>query len=100
CNFDAFKALCDPELSMSGTTGQNTPDRSRCNPACANISRTDSQIAGVQAEIDTIDSAAEAGLDPYPIARREQQRRAVFVQIIERHQAAAIPNSQTREESR
>ncbi|MFB7255495.1 hypothetical protein [Streptomyces nojiriensis] len=100
CNFDAFKALCDPELSMSGTTGQNTPDRSRCNPACANISRTDSQIAGVQAEIDTIDSAAEAGLDPYPIARREQQWRAVFVQIIERHRAAAIPNSQTREKSR
>ncbi|MFD5782637.1 hypothetical protein [Streptomyces sp. NPDC126933] len=100
CNYDAFKALCDPELDRSGSSGQRTPDRSRCNPACANISRTDSQIAGIQAEIDKIDSDAEAGLDPYPIARREQQRRAVFVQIIERHQSTAIPTALTRKKTR
>ncbi|MFE1091626.1 hypothetical protein ACFW5K_30600 [Streptomyces albidoflavus] len=99
CNFDAFKALCDPELGQSGASGRRTPDRSRCNLACANISRTDSQIAAVQAEIDEIDAAAEDGLDPYPIARREQQRRAGLVQLIERHQATAIPASPAREKT-
>ncbi|KAF5994537.1 hypothetical protein [Streptomyces sp. WAC00263] len=99
CNFDAFKALCDPELAQSGPSGQRTPDRSRCNLACANISRTDSQIAAVQAEIDEIDAAAEARLDPYPIARREQQRRAALVQIAERHRATAIPASPAREKT-
>ncbi|WHM36280.1 hypothetical protein [Streptomyces sp. BPTC-684] len=97
CNFDAFKALCDPELGQSSAGGQRTPDRSRCNLACANISRTDSQIAAVQAEIDEIDAAAADGLDPYPIARREQQRRAGLVQIIERHRATAIPASPAKE---
>ncbi|MCQ8775072.1 hypothetical protein [Streptomyces telluris] len=42
---------------------------------------------------------AEAGLDPYPIARREQQRRAVLVQIIERHRATAIPASPARKKT-
>ncbi|WP_129265673.1 hypothetical protein [Streptomyces sp. M3] len=97
CNFDAFKALCDPQLGHSGTSEQRTPDRSRCNLACGNISRTDSQIAAIQAEIDKIDAAAKDGLDPYPIARREQQRQAGLIQIIERHQAAAIPARPVRE---
>lgn len=94
CNFDAFKALCDPELELgqSSTSRRRTPDRSRCKLACPNISRIDPQIAGIQAEIDKIDSDAEAGLDPYPIARREQQRRTAFVEIIERHQNTAIPS--------
>lgn len=99
CNFDAFKALCDPDLDCTDSSGQRTPNRSRCNLACANISRTDSQIAAVQAEIDGIDADAEAGLDPYPIARREQQRRTVLVQITERHRATAIPGSPTSKET-
>lgn len=40
-----------------------------------------------QAEIVRIDDAAEAGLDPYPIAAREQQRRAHLTDIIRRHDA-------------
>ncbi|MER5744795.1 hypothetical protein ABT097_16185 [Streptomyces sp. NPDC002225] len=102
CNFDAFKALCDPdlELGQSNTGRRRTPDRTRCQLACPNISRTDSHIASIQAEIDKIDADAAAGLDPYPIARREQQRRAVFVEIVERHQSSAIPGSPSSEKTR
>ena len=78
-------------------TDSRTPDRSRCNVACANVSRTDSQIAAIQAEIEKIDAAAHDGLDPYPIARREQQRRAALIQIIERHRATAIPARRVKE---
>ncbi|MFD7668126.1 hypothetical protein [Streptomyces sp. NPDC059788] len=54
---------------------------------CANISRTDSQITALRAEIVRIDDAAEAGLDPFPIAAREQQRRAHLTDIVRRHGA-------------
>lgn len=87
CNFDAFKALCDPELARGRANVRQTPDHSRCNLACGNISRTDSQIAEARGEIGRIDADAEAGLDPYPIAEREQQRRALLVDIVERHEA-------------
>ncbi|MDO0929928.1 hypothetical protein QQY24_33045 [Streptomyces sp. TG1A-8] len=82
CNHDAFTALCDPDRDRARDGGgRSTPDHSRCQSACVNISRTDSQITALQAEVTRIDAAAEAGLDPYPIAAREQQRRAHLNQI-------------------
>ncbi|MGW1513115.1 hypothetical protein [Streptomyces sp. NPDC002394] len=67
---------------------RQTPDHSRCHPACPNISRTDTQVAALRREIARIDADAEAGLDPYPIAAREQQRKARLTKIVRRHQAA------------
>ncbi|MEU6740056.1 hypothetical protein [Streptosporangium sandarakinum] len=52
-----------------------------------NISRTDSQITALRSEVARIDAAAEAGLDPYPIAAREQQRKTRLTEIIRRHEA-------------
>ncbi|NIY69385.1 hypothetical protein [Streptomyces malaysiensis] len=75
CNHDAFTALCFPDRDRARDGGRSTPDHSRCQSACANISRTNSQITALRAEVTRIDAAAEAGLDPYPIAVREQQRR-------------------------
>ncbi|MEU6346219.1 hypothetical protein ABZ883_35310 [Streptomyces sp. NPDC046977] len=66
CNHDAFTALCNPDRDRAGDSGRNTPDHSRCHPACANISRTDSQITALRTEVARIDAAADAGLDPYP----------------------------------
>ncbi|OEV10548.1 hypothetical protein [Streptomyces nanshensis] len=85
CNHDAFTALCNPDRGRARDGGGSTPDHSRCHLACANISRTDSQIAALRAEVTRID--ADAGLDPYPIAAREQQRKARLTDIIRRHEA-------------
>ncbi|MBZ3908532.1 hypothetical protein [Streptomyces griseiscabiei] len=85
CNHDAFTALCDPDRDRARAGSRSTPDHSRCQAACTNISRTDSQITALRAEVTRIDAAAEAGLDPYPIAAREQQRRTHLTEIIRRH---------------
>jgi hypothetical protein len=93
CNHDAFTALCNPDRGRVGDAAHRTPDHSRCHPACPNISRTDTQIAAVRREIARIDADADAGLDPYPVAAREQQRKARLTEIVRRHQAA--PNRTT-----
>ncbi len=87
CNHDAFTALCNPDRDRARDGARHTPDHSRCHPACANISRTDSQITALRAEVERIDADAAAGLDPYPIATREQQRKAHLTAIIRRHDA-------------
>ncbi|WUH90235.1 hypothetical protein OG900_09050 [Streptomyces sp. NBC_00433] len=97
CNHDAFTALCTPDRDRSGDGGHSTPDHSRCHPACANISRTDSQIAIFRAEVARIDAAAEAGLDPYPIAAREQQRRTHLTDIIRRHDTQQLSRADPEE---
>ncbi|MFL4909657.1 hypothetical protein ACJ6WF_42585 [Streptomyces sp. MMS24-I2-30] len=43
CNHDAFTALCNPDRDRAVDGARHTPDHSRCHPACAHISRTDSQ---------------------------------------------------------
>lgn len=98
CNHNAFTALCDPDRGRAGRAARNTPDHSRCNPACANISRTDSQIAALRREIARIDADAAVGLDPHPIAAREQQRKAHLTEIIRRHETAPpTPNPEARD---
>jgi hypothetical protein len=60
CNHDAFTALCNPDRGRGRDAIRVTPDHSRCHPACANISRTDSQIAALRREVARIDAEAEA----------------------------------------
>jgi hypothetical protein len=84
---DAFTALCTPDRDRARDGGRSTPDHSRCHPACANISRTGSPITALRAKVAQIDADADAGLDPYPIAAREQQRKAHLNAIIRRHDA-------------
>ncbi|MCX5097645.1 hypothetical protein OOK36_55415 [Streptomyces sp. NBC_00365] len=69
--------------------GGKTWRRASARWGCASSSRSWSrrQITALQAEIVRIDAAAEAGLAPYPIAAREQQRRAHLTDIIRRHDA-------------
>jgi hypothetical protein len=56
CNHDPLKALCDPNRGESGIQPQRTPNQNRCHSGCANISRTDTHIERVQAELDRIDA--------------------------------------------
>ncbi|MEV8597291.1 hypothetical protein [Streptomyces sp. NPDC052012] len=97
CNHDAFTALCNPDRGRSRDGDQATPNHSRCHPACTNISRTDSQIVALRREVTRIDADAEADLDPYPIAAREQQRKALLTEIIRRHEAQPPAGLDTQE---
>jgi hypothetical protein len=92
CDHDAFTALCNPDRGRARDGNRATPDHSRCRPACTNISRTNSQIYdALRSEAARIDADAEAGLDPCPIAAREQQRKVHLTEIIRRHEAQPQP---------
>lgn len=94
CNHDPLKALCDPHRGKAESQPPVTPSPDRCHSACANISRTDTHIQRVQAEIDRIDAEIADGLLPQPIRQRLHQRRGTLNEIIARHQATRIhPNA-------
>lgn len=95
CNHDVFSALCNPDRAGDG--GRSTPGHSRCRPTCANISRTDSQITALRTEVARIDTDADAELDLYPIAAREQQRKAHLTAIIRRHDAQQPADTESTE---
>ncbi|KOG52056.1 hypothetical protein ADK76_33395 [Streptomyces griseoflavus] len=86
CNYDFYKALCDPE-PLDGSPTRRMPNRARCNPACANISRTDTHIRRAENQIEEIDAELEDQLAPKPLRLRHQQCRSAKEGIIERHQA-------------
>jgi integrase len=83
CNYDPAKALCHPGRPAGKNAGH--PDLDRCNPACANIARTDEHIAALTAEIARLRAEAASPLAPEPIRQRLTQRAAALEQIAERH---------------
>ncbi|MFE3072548.1 hypothetical protein [Streptomyces sp. NPDC059247] len=66
CNHDAFTALCTPDRDRVRDGGRSIPDHSRCHPAYANISRTNSQITLLQAEVTRIDASHRSRPGPLP----------------------------------
>ncbi|MFF0626735.1 hypothetical protein [Streptomyces sp. NPDC004296] len=98
CNYDAFKALCDPDRGQ-GPSPQQTPNQSRCNPACANISRTDSQIDEALKEVAALDEEIASGINPQPITLRLKQRKTTLVEIIDRHETDRVVPAQTSKDS-
>ncbi|MGI5453525.1 hypothetical protein ACQEWB_10200 [Streptomyces sp. CA-249302] len=89
CNFDPFKALCDPGQSTKTAQSQRTPNWSRCNPACANISRSDTHMRRAQAEIELLDAESADPLLPHPLRVRLQQLRASCEETIEKHRSTS-----------
>ncbi|MFF5781793.1 hypothetical protein ACFY7Y_33370 [Streptomyces virginiae] len=88
CNYDAFKALCDPERGRPGAAAQKTPSPSRCNPSCGNVSRTDTHMERARREITRIERELADGFDPLPLRSRKLQRTAALRLIIDNHEAA------------
>ncbi|MEU9662848.1 hypothetical protein [Streptomyces chartreusis] len=88
CNLDPYKALCDPDLSASAKPSMRTPNWNRCNPACANISRTDTHIDRAREQLAQIDADCANPYLPYPLRRRLDLCRASREKIIQEHQAA------------
>ncbi len=88
CNYDPAKALCHPGRAAGKTAGR--PDLNRCNPACANIARTDEHIQALTAETVRLRAEAASPLAPEPIRQRLFQRAATLEQIAERHARTRI----------
>jgi hypothetical protein len=89
CNHNPHTALCHPERATSRAAAR-TPSLDRCQPAYANIVRTDTHIARAQAEVDRLDAELSASASPHPIQQRLQARRASLQAIIDAHQTGRI----------
>ncbi|MFI7643548.1 hypothetical protein [Nonomuraea sp. NPDC049400] len=89
CNYDPAKALCHPERATTGSRG-SSPAIDRCDPACANIARTDAHITALQHEIVQLEKEIAVPLTPTPLRERLKQRVLALRQIAERHQRMRI----------
>lgn len=85
CNHNPLTALCDPGRGKSGHA-LGTPSFDRCNPACANVARTDTHIDRARREATTLQDEIDSGLNPHPIQQRQRQRRERLLQIISQHE--------------
>ncbi|MBT2401476.1 hypothetical protein [Streptomyces sp. ISL-100] len=89
CNFDPYTAPCQRD-QPGQEPARRTPSHNRCVPTCPNIARTDTHIERAQAEIDEIDAECADGLNPLPVTRRLQQRRATLAEIIGKHHRTRV----------
>ena len=87
CNKDPDKALCDPQRGKRPAARHTPPALDRCEPACANIARTDTHMNAAQAEIDQLQAEIADPLTPQPLAARQRQRLASLQAMIDRHHA-------------
>jgi integrase len=88
CNYDPAKALCHPDREAGSTAGH--PALDRCDPACANIARTDGHITALTAEIARLRAESASPLLPGPIRQRLAGRAAALEKIAERHARTRI----------
>jgi hypothetical protein len=88
CNYDPARALCHPGREAGTTAGH--PALDRCDPACANIARTDDHITALTAEITRLRAESASPLLPGPIRQRLAGRAASLEKIAERHARTRI----------
>lgn len=88
CNYDPARALCHPGRGASSTAGH--PALDRCDPACANIARTDEHITALTAEIARLRTESASPLLPGPIRQRLASRALALEKIAERHARTRI----------
>jgi hypothetical protein len=62
-----------------------TPNWNRCNPACANISRTDTHVDRAREQLAQIDADCADPHLPYPLRRRFDLCRASREKLIQEH---------------
>ena len=80
--------LIDPECRITEQT--RPPSMDRCNPACANVARTDSQIRRLRTEIANLTEEASSPLTPTPLRERLSQRITALQRIADRHEQTKI----------
>ncbi|WP_327320303.1 hypothetical protein [Streptomyces sp. NBC_01235] len=89
CNLDPYKVLCDPDLAKGTKPSMRTPSWNRCNPACANISRTDTHIQRAREQLAGLNADCAGPHLPHPIRRRLELCCASREKIIQTHEDAA-----------
>ncbi len=82
CAYDPTKALCHPDHTGRGN---DQPRLDRCDPACANVARTDEHITALTAQTVRLQAEIANPLTPQPIRERLAQRVAALEQIADRH---------------
>jgi hypothetical protein len=89
CNHDPAKALCHPDRTRPA---RHTlpPAIDRCDPACANIARTDTHIAQLREEITRLADEAGDPVTPVPLRERLRQRTTTLQAIVDRHEKTRI----------
>jgi len=88
CAYDPAKALCHPGNARRGS---DQPRLDRCNPACANVARTDEHIGELTSHADRLRAEIANPLTPQPICDRLMQHLAALEQITERHNRNRAP---------
>lgn len=91
CNYDPAKALCHPDRAHP--SGRSTsPAIDRCDPACANIARTDTHIAALRTEIARLRDEIVEPATPMPLRERLRQRAAHLNTLVEQHEKTRTTN--------
>lgn len=85
CCYDATKALCHPDRLNKKNVG-STPNLTRCDPRCANVSRTDKHIKEINNDIRWQKDQLESELTPEPLKERHLQRIRNLQDIIKNHE--------------
>ena len=89
CCYRASQALCHPEADRQAGIDR-TPDLLRCDPACANIARTDAHMAHLDAEVCDLTAQIAAEVTPFPMQVRLTQRRDRLLQIKADHESKCL----------
>ena len=88
CCYDASQALCHPDRERVPGIALS-PDLTRCDPACANVARTDTHIAAIKEEIRQLEEDRASPLTPKPWRVRLHQRIRRLWRIIADHEREA-----------
>jgi hypothetical protein len=81
-----------PGREVGRTAGH--PALDRCDPACANIARTDEHITALTAEVARLRAESASPLLPGPSRQRLASRAAALEKIAERHARTCITPGQ------
>jgi hypothetical protein len=86
CNHDPAKAQCRPGRADR----RLLPAIERCDPACANVARTDTHISRLRDEIAQLAEEITDPLTPTPLRERLKQRVIFLDAIADRHQRTRL----------
>lgn len=85
CMFDPSRAAC-----LKGQELSAKPRLDHCSPSCANVVRTDNNVAALCQEASRLRHEADDPATPPPLARRLHDRASGYETIAETHQSMAF----------
>ena len=89
CCYDDSQALCHPSNDRRPRIGQS-PDLLRCDPKCANTVRTDSHMAALGKEVESLEAQIASPKTPEPMRIRLGQRRDQLLTTKAKHEESRL----------